>query len=227
MNVVILAAGVGSRLGKSHPKALTKLKNKNTILQQQIQSIKKNDKKAMIYAIVGFKAYMIMEKFSQLFYIYNGKYAHTNTSKSLLLALKNIKKGGVLWLNGDVVFEADLMENIMPRIKEGKSFVCVNNLQVGEEEIKYTLNAQGNISQISKRVQGALGEAIGINYIASADKKKFIACLEKCKDHDYFEQAMEFAISEEGVEFSAVDISKYTCMEIDFLKDLNAINKKL
>ena len=62
-------------------------------------------------------------------------------------------------MNGDVVFDARVLERVKDRIKNESSFVCVNTAAVGEEEIKYTVNANGNIQLLSKQVKDALGEA--------------------------------------------------------------------
>ena len=39
----------------------------------------------------------------------------------------------------------------MPTIVANKSFVCVNTQKVGDEEVKYTLDSQGYINELSKR----------------------------------------------------------------------------
>ena len=80
---------------------------------------------------------------------------------------------------------------------------------------------------MSKTVKNGLGEAVGINFISSNDIKTFIARLEECDDNDYFERGLEIAIEKDNVKIQAVDISKYDCMEIDFIEDLNEVNKRL
>ena len=228
MNVVILAAGIGSRLGKSYPKVLTQLKNNQTILERQISHINRHTNEIMPFIVVGFKASLIMENYPQLLYIYNPKFAHTNTSKSLLLALENIKmKEGILWMNGDVVFEDTLLEFILPYIEKDRSFVCVNDSVTADEEVKYTLKNGSYIDHISKEVKDGKGEAIGINYISSKDKAIFSEYLGKCQPNDYFEKAIEQASQDNKIDFLALDISQFVCMEIDFQEDLNSINEQL
>jgi len=225
MKIVILAAGIGSRLGNPLPKPLTTLKSGKTIMQQQIENLTKHFDIDNINIVVGFKKELIMESFPDITFIYNQNYDQTNTSKSLLKALKKNHRDSVLWLNGDVVFDADIINLLTPNIVANKSFVCVNNSKVGEEEVKYTTDEKGFIKELSKKVVNAAGEAVGINFISSKDITNFITRLQECKDNDYFERGIELAIEKDGMKVQAVDISKFRCMEIDFKEDLDNANK--
>jgi choline kinase len=55
--------------------------------------------------------------------VYNERYDQTNTSKSLLRALKATGKGGVLWMNGDVVFDPRVLGRAIELIERDQSFV--------------------------------------------------------------------------------------------------------
>ena len=223
MKAIILAAGIGSRLGNSNPKPLTKLNNGESILGRQVAYLSEYLGVTNIIAIVGYKKDLIMESFPDLLYVYNNFYDTTNTSKSLLAGLNKIENENVLWLNGDVVFEKELLPQI---IKCSKSCMAVNTNSVGEEEIKYNIFDDGNIKEVSKTVSPALGEAVGINKIVAVDFRLFKSNLEKCNNQDYFEKALELSI-QDGMKIIPVDINKYLCMEIDFLEDLEQINKQL
>ena len=113
MKIVILAAGIGSRLGSPLPKPLTLLKNNQSILGQQIKNLSEYFSIHDINVVVGFKKDLIMEAFPELTYIYNQNFDQTNTSKSLLKALIKYSDQGVLWLNGDVVFDPKILEKII------------------------------------------------------------------------------------------------------------------
>tara|TARA_R110000868_G_scaffold281257_1_gene541644 strand:+ start:8061 stop:8744 length:684 start_codon:yes stop_codon:yes gene_type:complete len=226
MKIVILAAGMGSRLGNPFPKPLTPLVNGKSIMQTQMDNLAMYYSIDDIYTVVGFKKDLIMERFPEVSYIYNPFFDSTNTSKSLLKALKKFKDKSVLWLNGDVVFDGKLLSILNPYMKQKQSFVAVNTSKVAEEEVKYTLK-NGFIDELSKSVKNGLGEAVGINYVASKDINCFINRLEECDDNDYFERGLEIAISKDHLKIAAVDISAYNCMEIDFKEDLENANKLL
>lgn len=225
MKIVILAAGIGSRLGNPLPKPLTLLKSGQSIMQQQIENITTHLDADDINIVVGFKKELILESFPNMTFIYNQLFDQTNTSKSLLKALKKLHREPVMWLNGDVVFDADIIKELMPTILANKSFVCVNTQKVGDEEVKYTLDDQGYINELSKKVKNGIGEAVGINFVSSKDINTLISRLEECADNDYFERGIEMAIEKDGMKVSAIDISKFRCMEIDFKEDLENANK--
>lgn len=227
-NIVILAAGVGSRLGRPDPKPLTRLADGETILGRALRHLTARFSRHSIHLVVGYKKEMIMEEVPDVGFIYNQAYGDTNTSKSLLKALTILGPGGVLWLNGDVVFDEGALDDLLPRIAMDRSFVCVNTAAVGEEEVKYTLDPQGYLAQLSKDVtEGALGEAVGINYVSADDRPALTRRLAECDDLDYFERGIELAIAKDGLRVEAADVSHRRVIEVDFAEDLARANERL
>jgi choline kinase len=225
IQVVILAAGLGTRLGKPHPKPLTPLTSGESIMRRAVNSLRTAyGDEVFVTAVVGFKLDLVIEAMPDISFVYNEVYDSTNTSKSLLKALQLSQPGGVLWLNGDVVFDRRVLGLIHDKIDAGRSFVCVNTASVAEEEVKYTLDGEGYISELSKSVVGGLGEAVGINYVSAADKPVLVEHLAACADTDYFERAMETAIQQAGVRFRPLDISRFSAVEVDFEDDLARAN---
>lgn len=228
VQVVILAAGMGTRLGRPHPKPLTPLVDGRTIMQQQLDGIRAVfGPDTSVTAIVGFKKKKIMAAVPDLLFAFNPDYRSTNTSKSLLRALRTTRPGGVLWVNGDVVFEPAVLDETTELVRADQSFVCVDTSAVADEEVKYTLDDDGFIAELSKTVVGGLGEAVGINYVSAADKPVLIRHLAACADQDYFERGIETAIAEEGLRFRPVDISRFSAVEVDFEADLSRANSSL
>ena len=223
MKIIILAAGIGSRLGNPFPKPLTKLKNNKSIMQMMTENISSTYDKDMINLVVGFKKDLIMESFPDLTYVYNQYFDQTNTAKSLLKAIRKNKGESILWMNGDIVFDKNILIKLNKYIDKDISFVAVNTSKVADEEIKYTLN-DDCINKLSKEVENGLGEAVGINFISSKYVDLFIKRLEECKDNDYFEKALEMAIEKDNIKIKAVDISDFNCIEIDFEEDLKNAN---
>lgn len=219
---VILLAGMGSRLNRPHPKSLTSLQNGETILSRQFRVLKSFG--LDICCVVGFKKDLIMEAVPDAVFFYNSAYDTTNTSKSLLCALRHIRDRDVLWLNGDVVFTEEIISRVLEQVG---SAVAVNNERVGDEEVKYTVGDDGRINAISKQVPYALGEALGINKISSEYLEEFCQRLEAVNDGDYFERAMELMINEGLSIFSPVDVSQLDCIEVDFEEDLERARSML
>lgn len=227
VQAVILAAGMGTRLGRPWPKPLTPLADGRTIMQQQIENLRTAFPDPRITTVVGFKLELILEAFPDVNYVYNEVYDQTNTNRSLLKALRLSGDGGVVWMNGDVVFDPAVLSRAQSLIDAEQSFICVNTAVVGEEEVKYTVDADGYVDRLSKQVVDALGEAVGINYISAHDKPLLITRLAECEDLDYFERGLELMIERDGAKVLPYDIKDLFAVEVDFEEDLTRANAHL
>jgi choline kinase len=174
--------------------------------------------------VVGYKLEHIIEAFPDADFVYNEQYDQTNTSKSLMRALRASGNGGVLWMNGDVVFDPAVLDRAASMMARDQSFVTVNTSKVSDEEVKYTTSAEGFIEKLSKTVKGGLGEAVGINYVSSRDKAGLLRQLQRVEDQDYFERGIELAIEQDKMLVEPVDISDLYAVEIDFAEDLERAN---
>lgn len=222
MKAVILAAGVGSRFRKQLPKSLIRLPVGYTIIANQIAMLRNTGVNEII-VVIGFKKELIMEEISDVLFRYNPIYHITNTSQSLRMAFESTEHDDVIWLNGDVYLDDTVISRIF---NASGNTIAVNKSKCGEEEVKYKTDSNGRIVEISKKVQDAEGEAVGVNKISKADFGTFVKCLQECSENDYFEMGIEFAIKK-GIVFKPVDISDCTCIEIDFKKDLEQLEKEL
>ena len=223
MKVLILAAGIGSRLGRSHPKALTSLLDDKSIMSHQIEGLSHYVNIKEIFVVVGYKKEMIIQKFPEVSFLSNEKYKTTNTSQSLLIGLNELIGNDIIWLNGDVYFDHRVISRI---IDCTGSCMAVNRDRVGAEEVKYRTNSEGFVVEVSKEVYEPEGESLGIHKIPSKEVPILVKYLSNCQENDYFEKGLEFAI-QSGLKVTAVDISDLTCMEIDFREDLEAVNNIL
>ena len=88
-------------------------------------------------------------------------------------------------------------------------------------------DADGYLTELSKSVIDGRGEAVGINYVASADKAALIEHLERCTDQDFFERGMESAMKEGRLRVQALDISDCFVVEVDFVDDLECANTEV
>ena len=223
MKIVVLAAGRGTRLGNSVPKPLTSLDDGTTILQRQISAYLRTVRIQDVYLVVGFGKEHVMEACPRAGFIYNERFAATNTAASLLEALERFDDEDVLWSNGDVVFDPSILERVMAC---RESCMAVNAGHVAEEEVKYTLSRDGYIAELGKHVVGGVGEALGINKIRRADLPLFKDMLRMCNDSDYFEKGLEMSMRE-GLRIRPIDVSDLFCVEIDFPADLKRVNHHL
>jgi len=219
---------MGTRLGRPWPKPLTSLADGRTIMRQQMDNLSAAfGEELRVMTVIGFKLELIIESFPNNLYVYNESYDQTNTNRSLLKALRLTGPGGVIWLNGDVVFDPRVLERVKEYIESDESIICVNTAVVGDEEVKYRVDADGFVSELSKQVVDALGESVGINFVADKDKQRLIEGLEACADDDYFERGIEIMIDTHRTRVRPVDISDLFAVEVDFEEDLTRANSHL
>ncbi len=217
MKVVILGAGCGDRLGRDIPKPMVVLRENVTILDLQLKNLAETIRINDVVVVVGFLRQTIERRYPTLTHVYNDDYAATNTATSLLIGLQEIRNDDVLWLNGDLVFDPEVLTPLAGTVRH--NLVWVNAGKVGEEEVKYSLDSEGRIKEISKSVKSSLGEAVGINFIKKSDLSVFRSCLEECSNRDYFEKAIELAIGK-GISFWPANVHDRFCIEVDFEDDL-------
>ena len=223
MKTVILAAGIGSRLGAVDlPKPLVELADGRSLMERQLAMLSGLCARHDVYAVVGYKKDMIMERFPDLTFVYNPNFSTENTAGSLARALVRIEDD-VLWLNGDVLVGEGVIAAVLAG---GGSAMAVQRRDVGEEEVKFLADETNMITAVAKTVTEGEGEAIGVNYCSAADLPLLRECLASCDPGEYFERGVEMAI-ERGMRVRAADVSELECIEIDFPSDLEAANAML
>jgi len=114
MRVIILAAGVGSRLKpftENTPKCLFKLGENETLLARMINIVKKNNV-SEICVVTGFQHFLIEQSISDVIFIHNPFYRVTNSIASLWFAREYLDDE-VIMINSDIVFEDALFKNIL------------------------------------------------------------------------------------------------------------------
>ncbi len=121
MKALILAAGIGSRLGektKDLPKCLVPVCGK-PMLEYQIEALQSQGIREFIlvlgYQAEKIKQFLAQEKYAKLHFTFleNKDYATTNSSYSWLQAHPHIKDEQYLHFNSDIVFFSDLLEKII------------------------------------------------------------------------------------------------------------------
>lgn len=223
IDVVILAAGLGSRLSSREPKCLNVLPDGRTILRQQVDNIRSVlGAQARITIVVGFECAHIMQHVPDVHYVYNERFAATNTNRSLLRALELSSGRTCIWMNGDVVFDAAILQRLVDVAARGTSAIAVNTSRVAEEEVKYVVDDAGFVGSLSKvvPVHVAEGESVGVNVVVESDLPTFVARLRECDDLDYFERGLELAIERDDLRLAPVDISDLYAVEVDTPEDL-------
>ena len=220
----ILAAGLGSRLKQEIPKAMVNITAEYTILDLQIQNLRKmlEVKLDDIIVVAGYKKQLIKKRYPDLSFVYNDDYHNTCTAKSLLKCLEIVENSDVLWINGDVVFESDIL-NLIIENKEN-NLVLVDNKHTRKAEIKYTVDEDGFLKKVSKNLKNGIGELIGINFVKQHTLPILVSNLERSADLDYFDRALQETIKD-GFKFIPINIQNRFSIEIDYPYELETAKK--
>ncbi|MFA6036968.1 MAG: phosphocholine cytidylyltransferase family protein [Legionellales bacterium] len=233
IKAIILAAGVGSRirpLTDNCHKSLLKIEDK-PILEMMINNILDCGITEVIF-VLGYLQEQIKAFVSNKFpylnvaYLVNENYAATNTGYSLMLAEKHVGNSSFIKFDADVVFDKNILKNLIECDYENS--LCIDkNIQLNTEEIKVIIGTNNLVVKANKSVHpaDAIGESIGIEKISNATAIKLFAELrlmmeDKSKHQEYYEAAYEQLI-EQQVPFYALDITGLKWIEIDTLEDFN------
>ena len=234
MKAFILAAGVSRRLYPytySTPKCLLEVGGK-AIIDYQLEALDHLGVNHVIM-IVGYNRELLIDyvkkKFPQIkfSFIINHHYFETNTAYSVFLGRRDLLKSDFLLMNADVVYPKKLLIKIFN--SSFKTALAVDHKICGREEVKVIDGGENKIVAIGKDLieNQCLGEFIGVAKLSKDFNKLFVDSIKNLIDaggkNDYFEAAIQPILRTTDV--NHVDISKYPCLEIDFIDDLISARK--
>lgn len=233
MKVIILAAGVGSRLQpftKNIPKPLIKIKNKE-ILGYQLDIFTKNGIKKFVIAVGAFKEKIITYVKNnypriKVEFVYNPLYKKTNYIYTLWLTKKFVDDDIIL-VHGDLIFEESLLERI---IKSPTTSVLVGQgKKISEKDFKALIK--------DKRVIKIGVNLVGKNVyqcmpLYKFKQRDFLLWLEKIEEfvekgltNLYAEDALNEIIDE--IKIYPTYYTEELCMEVDTMEDIKKVENLL
>jgi choline kinase len=221
---VILIAGKGRRLGEGLPKCLNTIGSK-TILERQLNALRRLGIDKVI-CVVGYEKARIKQAVKefwggQVTFVENRRYETTNTIYSLYLAIRYVKDDFV-YMNGDVVFRADLVDCLVEQ--DGDGVLGIVAKRCGQEEVKVMVE-DNTIVGIGKKLppEKCLGEFIGVALFRKSILDSFSKSLQNLVEvrgliNEYFEAGLAEIVDK--VLLKVVDITHVPCIEIDYPEDL-------
>lgn len=230
MKAVILAAGRGTRMPeitKEIPKCLIKIGEK-TILERQIEILFKNSIEK-IFVVIGYKADKVRDKIREkienienLELIINKEYATTDNIYSLHLTRDKVRGGEFILLNGDVVFEEDIIKNIVN--EREKDVAPIDSKYYDLEELKI-MEKNGLIVEILPKAASeeiSSGSTIGIFKFSSEGSIMLFDEIEKLigknRKNEWFEYALNNILKK--IKMYKMDIHGLKWIEIDNMEDI-------
>ncbi len=236
MQLVLLAAGKGSRLPKKYrnsPKCMVKINNK-TILDHNKYFYNKFKHKTIIS---GFKNYKLKKfiKENNFNNIVNEKYETTNMVYSLF-KLKNIKSNQIVVCYADIIFD----RNIFNYLKNNKSLIILKknwiNVWRGRMKYKKILNdaedvlvKKKKLISIGQKIKKKLPKfqymgIIKLKYKDFINLKKYFRKID-CTKID-FTSFLNMALKNKIISLNTVITNKFW-FEIDTKQDIDFASKKI
>lgn len=238
MKAVILAAGCATRLrpySDDTPKTLLPVGGV-PILRRTITSLLRCGFDQFVIG-TGYLEHMVRDAVASWFpgldvaFVTNKDFRTTNNAASLLLCREAVEPDGFMLLDGDVVFDVEVAEEMVAR---GPDCLAVRSVgSIGLEEVKVMADDEDRVLSIGKHVpvRSAMGESVGIELFSAASAKRLFAALhhrvvDQGLVHEWYESAFQ-QIIDEGSTLYGVDIGSMYATEIDTVEDLMAANARL
>ena len=219
MAVIILSAGVGSRIKSNEPRSLIKIGNK-TLLEHQVDLINNNLSNHEIIGVFGYAIEKIVRKISgKVRIVENQLYENTNNSESLRLAVNNTDKKNIMFFHGDLYFnDAMFTSNDFK-----KSFLVVDTKEMmKQKEIGVTI--QNNKATILS--YGLSTKWCQLAFITGKELKILRNVLSKL--HGSQKKMLSFEIINKmiamGASFECYEPNNMSIVEIDCIKDIKNEN---
>lgn len=229
MRAIILAAGLGSRLGamaKGQPKALQRV-GSHTLIEHQLEALSAEGV-GPIVVVVGHGADQIKTVLGDsVQYVFNDRATETNSLYSLWLA-RDWLRDDVLVLNCDVLFHPDVLKRLLGA--GGNALAYDSTSASGTEQTKVGLRGK-NISDLGKDFPetGARGENVGIIKLNAegslALKRRADAITRTGGERSWVTEAVRGILAE--VEVEGVNVAGLPWIEIDFPYDLDKARRQV
>jgi len=231
VKAVVLAAGPGRRLGpltRELPKTLLPLGESGTILDlvlANLATVGVDD----VAVVTGFAAERVDERLPELEArhglrvqpVFNGRAEEWNNAHSLWLAREAFADGALL-VNGDTVHPPSVEAALLAVQGDGLVLAIDSSKQPGEEAMKVTLAESGAVERITKELEEAQGEYIGVALIGPAAAAPLADALEATWRRDpslYYEDGFQELVAR-GETVRTAPIGSVDWVEVDDDADL-------
>lgn len=239
MKAIILAAGTASRLRPltlHTPKCLLKV-GERTLLQRSMDALIGNGIREFVI-VTGYLHEQIEDFVRQTYgesiqvcFIHNKDYETTNNIYSLWLARPEAEGEEVLLLDSDLLYDAKIIERVLADKHE--NVLTLIRHELGEEEMKVVMGADGAITEISKTCNPALaaGESLGIERMGKAYTTALYRELEVMMNAEHLENTFyELAflrLIAKGSTFSVLDVTDLFSCELDTVEDFENAKQRI
>ena len=155
-------------------------------------------------------------------FLHNADYEHNNNIYSLWMAGEVVRGKDFLLMDSDILCDPAAVVCIAQMQEPA---LALNRHELGEEEIKVIVDADGHITEINKTCNpaDAIGESVGIEKMTAAYSEAIYKELDQMITKEglidiFYERAFERLIPQ-GYTFKVVDTTDYFSYELDTPED--------
>ena len=200
IDVIIMAAGSGTRFGSTSPKCLSEI-NGETVISRLLRQIDNHIPNATRMIVVGFGKDKILKHLSPLedFIVFdNERYKEDRNIYSSYIAMSESSRGTLI-VEGDCIFEDEVFKEMAASIKDESLFFLGNE---GERDRKNAIARVTDSNKIDSFIYGdrdcnvdSYHNMIGAVWIAEKNAKRYKKDLEeycsKSLDFYYFQPIVD------------------------------------
>lgn len=233
MRALILNSGMGRRMGllaSVHPKCMTEISGKDTILSRQLKQLVEVGIKEVIITTGAFDDVLVsyclsLELPIHVHFIKNPIYENTNYIYSIYCA-RDYLDDDILLLHGDLVFESEVLDKVLDN--KSSCMAVSSTLSLPEKDFKAVIR-NGRIAKVGIDF---FGEAVSAQPLYKMNKKDWNVWLDRIKafcesgnTKCYAENA--FNEVSDKCEIYPLDFENLLCNEIDNSDDLAVVSARV
>jgi choline kinase len=228
---VILVAGIGSRLRPitdDRPKALVQVGDE-TILGRACRLLVDAGAKKIVLA-TGYQRERVWRATRglgiEVVTCDNPEYATTQNSVSLALCQRAVEGESFVKLDGDVVFEPEVLGRLLRAPRDSDLLVLTDSKRERDEEAMKVREQDGRIVEFGKRIPlaSAQAETIGIEGLSKRASDEFFRAMARHRERGerglYYEDVYSELIRSEALSARAIEVGDLAWTEVDTLEDL-------
>ena len=234
MKALILNSGLGHRMGvitKEHPKCMTEISHKNTVLSRQLKQLVSFGISEVIIT-TGYYDKVLVDYCEVLHlplkftFVNNPIYDTTNYIYSIYCARNVLKDDDILLMHGDLVFENLVLETMLG--SEKSCMAVSSTLPLPQKDFKAVIK-DGRIDKVGIEF---FDDAMTAQPLYKINKEDWLVWLDKIEaycDANNRKCYAENAFNEvsDQCKIYPCDVKDMLCAEIDTPEDLEVVSKRL
>ncbi len=240
MKAIILAAGIGNRLGDhaaNQPKSLLEFEGKS-LLKRHIEILSANHIEE-ITIVTGYKSDMIVAHLEDqtlpINYIYNDRYTDGSIISLGCARPVILNEAEFILMDADVLYDQEMIRRLV-NTRINNCLLLDRDFVPGDEPVKICVDKNGHINEFRKQIADNLdytmqGESVGFfkfnNHIGLSLLERIDDYLAKGEIKTPYEEAIRDLLLNDATQFGYEDVTGVPWIEIDFPEDIERAQKEI